>query len=87
MAAIQSTMDQRLSNMAPSARQTYNEQLAEQGALLAEAGRFEQDIAELNEALAAAEAELGRNHVKQRALQLQVGYHIVMAKKLHIHTT
>lgn len=72
IAMIQSTMDQRLSSMAPSAKQAYNELLAEQAALLAEAGRFETDIAELNEALAAAEGELGRNQVKQRALQLQV---------------
>lgn len=72
MAAIQSTMDHRLSSMAPSARQAYSELLAEQAALLTEAERFEMDIAELNEALAAAEGELGRNQVKQRALQLQV---------------
>lgn len=65
-------MDSRLNSLAPSARQAYNELLAEQDGLLAEATRFEEGIAELNATLAAAEGELGRNTFKQRALELQV---------------
>lgn len=75
IAAIQAALDQRLSSMAPSTRQVYNELLAEQATLLTEAARFEEDLAQLSEALAAAEGELGRNQVKQRALQIQVGWH------------
>jgi hypothetical protein len=72
IATIQSTLDRRLSSMPPSARQAYSELLAEQAALLAEAGQFEERMAELHGALAAAEGELGRNAFKQRALELQV---------------
>jgi ATP/maltotriose-dependent transcriptional regulator MalT len=71
IATIQSTLDRRLSSMPPSARQAYSELLAEQAALLAEAGHFEERLAELHGALAAAEGELGRNAFKQRALELQ----------------
>jgi hypothetical protein len=72
IASIQSTLDRRLSSMPPSARQAYSELLAEQATLLAEAGQFEERLAELHGALAAAEGELGRNTFKQRALELQV---------------
>jgi hypothetical protein len=70
--SIQAALDSRLNSLAPSARQAYNELLAEQDSLLAEATRFEEGIAELNATLAAAEGELGRNTFKQRALELQV---------------
>jgi peptidoglycan hydrolase CwlO-like protein len=69
---IQSAQEQRLNNMAPSARQTYNNLIAEQASLLAEAGRFEDEGAELGAALAAAEGELSRNGFKQRVLEVQV---------------
>lgn len=72
IATIQSTLDRRLSSLPPSAKQAYSELLAEQAALLAEAGQFEERLAELHGALAAAEGELGRNAFKQRALELQV---------------
>ena len=58
--------------MPPSARQAYTDLLAEQSALLAEAGRFEEESAELSSALAAAEGELSRNGFKQRVLEVQV---------------
>lgn len=58
--------------MPPSARQAYNDLVAEQTSLLAEAGRFEEEAAELGAALAAAEGELGRNGFKQRVLEVQV---------------
>jgi hypothetical protein len=57
--SIQAALDSRLNSLAPSARQAYNELLAEQDSLLAEATRFEEGIAELNATLAAAEGELG----------------------------
>jgi hypothetical protein len=69
---IQSAQEQRLNNMAPSARQTYNNLIAEQASLLAEAGRFEEEGVELSAALAAAEGELSRNGFKQRVLEVQV---------------
>lgn len=72
IASIQTTIDRRLSSMPPSARQAYTELLAEQQSLLAEAVHFEEGLAELSAALAAAEGELGRNTFKQRALELQV---------------
>ena len=59
--------------MPPSARQAYNDLTAEQASLLAEAGRFEEEGAELAAALAAAEGELSRNGFKQRVLEVQVG--------------
>lgn len=58
--------------MPPSARQAYNDLIAEQTSLLAEAGRFEEEGAELSAALAAAEGELSRNGFKQRVLEVQV---------------
>lgn len=70
---IQSAQEQRLNSMPPSARQAYNDLIAEQASLLAEAGRFEEEGAELSSALAAAEGELNRNGFKQRVLEVQVG--------------
>lgn len=72
IAAIQSVQEQRLNSMPPSARQAYDDLVAEQTSLLAEAGRFEEEAAELGAALAAAEGELGRNGFKQRVLEVQV---------------
>jgi hypothetical protein len=63
---------QRLNSMPPSARQAYNDLVAEQTSLLAEAGRYEEEAAELGAALAAAEGELSRNGFKQRVLEVQV---------------
>jgi hypothetical protein len=72
MASIQATIDRRLSSMPPAARQAYAALQAEQGALLAEAARFEEESAELTAALSAAEGELSRSSLKQRALDVQV---------------
>jgi hypothetical protein len=82
IASIQSTLDKRLSSLPPSARQAYSELLAEQAALLAEAGQFEERLAELHGALAAAKGKLGRHAFKQRALELQVR---VIAVSRHAH--
>lgn len=72
IAAIQSAQEQRLNSMPPAARQAYNGLIAEQAALLAEAGRCEEEAAELTGVLAAAEGELSRNGFKQRVLEVQV---------------
>lgn len=72
IAAIQSVQEQRLNSLAPSARQAYNDLLAEQASLLAEAAHFEEESAELSATLSAAEGELSRNSFKQRVLEVQV---------------
>lgn len=72
IAQIQSAQEQRLNSMLPSARQAYSDLMSEQASLLAEAGRFEEEGAELSAALAAAEGELSRNGFKQRVLEVQV---------------
>lgn len=72
IAQIQSAQEQRLNSMLPSARQAYNDLMSEQASLLAEAGRFEEEGAELSAELAAAEGELSRNGFNQRVLEVQV---------------
>lgn len=72
IAQTQSAQEQRLNSMLPSARQAYNDLMSEQASLLAEAGRFEEEGAEMSAALAAAEGELSRNGFKQRVLEVQV---------------
>lgn len=72
ISTIQTAQEQRLNSLAPSARQAYNDLLAEQAALLAEAGRFEEEGAELGAALNAAEGQLSRSGFKQRVLEVQV---------------
>jgi crotonobetainyl-CoA:carnitine CoA-transferase CaiB-like acyl-CoA transferase len=74
--------------MPPAAHQAYAELQAEQAVLLAEATRFEEEGAELAAALAAAEGELSRNSLKQRALNVQVcltGVHHVDAAVVSAH--
>lgn len=71
-AAIQATIEQRLSSMTAPARKAFSQLQAEQATLLAEAGRCEEEAVELDAVLLAAEGELSRNSFKQRALELQV---------------
>ncbi len=71
-ADIQAASDARLAAMAPSMRQQHAELTAEQASLTAEAARFEEAASELDSALAAAEGELARNTLKQRAVEFQV---------------
>ncbi|KAF6253295.1 intraflagellar transport protein IFT-71/74 [Scenedesmus sp. NREL 46B-D3] len=84
IAAIQSTLDRRLSSMPPSARQAHSELLVEQATLLTEAGQFEERLAELRGALSAAEGELGRNTFKQRALELQEQLKLLTERKYEL---
>lgn len=73
ISAIQTSQQDRLNSMAPSVRQAYSDLLNEQTGLLAEAGRCEEEAAELTAALTAAEGELSRNGFKRRVLEVQVG--------------
>jgi hypothetical protein len=50
----------------------------ERDGLLAEAAARDAALAELEEALAAAEGELGRSPAKQRAMELQVGMRLLL---------
>jgi hypothetical protein len=72
IAATQAAVDRRLDSLPHAARRAYGDLLGQQAALLAEAGRLEEEAAELGARLAAAEGELGRNGLKQRALGIQV---------------
>jgi len=72
ISAIQTSQQDRLDSMAPSVRQAYSDLLGEQTGLLAEAGRCEEEAAELTAALTAAEGELSRNGFKRRVLEVQV---------------
>lgn len=68
----QSSMEAKLSQLAPSSRDQYQELMAEVQGMQPDAQRLEADLLALDQKVAAAEAELSNNNIKQRALSLQV---------------
>ena len=67
----QASMEAKLAQLAPNARNQYAELMSELQAMQPELIRMEADALSMQQEVAAAEAELSSNHVKQRALSLQ----------------
>eukprot|EP00200_Dunaliella_tertiolecta_P010673 CAMPEP_0202381376 /NCGR_PEP_ID=MMETSP1127-20130417/35240_1 /ASSEMBLY_ACC=CAM_ASM_000462 /TAXON_ID=3047 /ORGANISM="Dunaliella tertiolecta, Strain CCMP1320" /LENGTH=623 /DNA_ID=CAMNT_0048980319 /DNA_START=178 /DNA_END=2049 /DNA_ORIENTATION=+ len=81
---IQNSMDGKLNELPPSQRQIYYALAQEQAALTQESKHFEESIDALDRQLAVQEGELGRNPLKQKALQLQEQIQNLKEKKAEL---
>ncbi|KIZ05137.1 intraflagellar transport protein 74/72 [Monoraphidium neglectum] len=71
VADLEAAAEARLATLPPGQRAAYQALQQEHEGLLADAAAREAALAELDEAVAAAEGELGRNPAKRRTLELQ----------------
>lgn len=81
---IQRGQESQLRSLTPAARQQYSALLEERQALRQDAGRLDEALAELEREVGSAEGELGRNVLKQRALELQEQIRAVTDKKYEL---
>jgi hypothetical protein len=81
---IQRGQESQLRSLTPAARQQYSALLEERQALRQDAGRLDEALAELEREVGSAEGELGRNVLKQRALELQEQIRALADKKYEL---
>jgi len=84
IAEHQASMEAKLEQLAPRARDQYHELMMEVQGMQPEAQRLEAELLSLDQEVAAAEAELSNNHIKQRALSLQEQIRQLMERKYEL---
>jgi intraflagellar transport protein 74 len=82
----QASVEAKLARLAPQARNQYAELMSELQAMQPELFRMEADGLALQQEVAAAEAELQNNHIKQRALSLQEQVRALTERKYELES-